>query len=176
MQSTLLPSSRSILGCKRVAQQPLQAARPCQMQRPAFRASATAQDKDLGFKTMRSGIKEAAADSILTPRFYTTDFDEMEQLFSMELNPNLDTEELEAMLKEFRTDYNQTHFVRNETFKKAADNVQVSTGCLGQPARCRMHGPCWHDTRGAGRLLCLHEAGGLDLCSHAFISIAGLTG
>jgi magnesium-protoporphyrin IX monomethyl ester (oxidative) cyclase len=51
----------------------------------------------------------------------------MEQLFSMELNPNLDTEELEAMLKEFRTDYNQTHFVRNETFKKAADNVQGDT-------------------------------------------------
>ena len=140
MQSTLLPSSRSILGCKRVAQQPLQAARPCQMQRPAVRASATAQDKDLGFKTMRSGIKEAAADSILTPRFYTTDFDEMEQLFSMELNPNLDTEELEAMLKEFRTDYNQTHFVRNETFKKAADNVQVSIQCLGRRAHHRMHG------------------------------------
>lgn len=27
------------------------------------------------------------------------------------------------MLKEFRTDYNQTHFVRNETFKQAADNI-----------------------------------------------------
>lgn len=28
------------------------------------------------------------------------------------------------MLTEFRTDYNQTHFVRNETFKKAADSIQ----------------------------------------------------
>ena len=27
------------------------------------------------------------------------------------------------MLKEFRTDYNQTHFVRNDTFKKAADKI-----------------------------------------------------
>ena len=27
------------------------------------------------------------------------------------------------MLKEFRTDYNQTHFVRNDTFKKAADSI-----------------------------------------------------
>ena len=33
-------------------------------------------------------------------------------------------EEFEAMLSEFRTDYNQTHFVRNETFKKAADGIQ----------------------------------------------------
>ena len=33
---------------------------------------------------------------MLTPRFYTTDFDEMEQLFSLELNPNLPMEELEV--------------------------------------------------------------------------------
>lgn len=33
---------------------------------------------------------------MLTPRFYTTDFDEMEQLFSQELNPNLDMAELEV--------------------------------------------------------------------------------
>ena len=32
--------------------------------------------------------------------------------------------EFEAMLHEFQTDYNQTHFVRNESFKKAADNIQ----------------------------------------------------
>ena len=87
------------------------------------RAAATVAEKDasLGFKTMRSGIKEAAAESVLTPRFYTTDFDEMEELFSLEKNPNLDMDEFDAMLSEFKTDYNQTHFVReNETFKKAA--------------------------------------------------------
>lgn len=33
---------------------------------------------------------------MLTPRFYTTDFDEMEQLFSQDLNPNLDMAELEV--------------------------------------------------------------------------------
>ncbi|CAK0784728.1 Member of the CCCH zinc finger [Coccomyxa viridis] len=89
------------------------------------RAAATVAEKDasLGFKTMRSGIKEAAAESVLTPRFYTTDFDEMEELFSLEKNPNLDMDEFDAMLSEFKTDYNQTHFVRNETFKKAADNI-----------------------------------------------------
>jgi hypothetical protein len=31
-----------------------------------------AQTETLGFKTMRDGIKEASAESILTPRFYTT--------------------------------------------------------------------------------------------------------
>jgi hypothetical protein len=39
---------------------------------------------------------QAAAESVLTPRFYTTDFDEMELLFSQELNPNLDMSELEV--------------------------------------------------------------------------------
>jgi len=29
------------------------------------------------------------------------------------------------MLHEFKLDYNQKHFVRNETFKKAADSIQV---------------------------------------------------
>ena len=33
---------------------------------------------------------------MLTPRFYTTDFEEMEQMFSLELNPNLNMEELEV--------------------------------------------------------------------------------
>uniref|UniRef100_A0A7S3QSB4 magnesium-protoporphyrin IX monomethyl ester (oxidative) cyclase n=1 Tax=Dunaliella tertiolecta TaxID=3047 RepID=A0A7S3QSB4_DUNTE len=86
-------------------------------------ANAPATD-ELGFKKMREGIKEASEESILTPRFYTTDFDEMEELFSLEKNPNLPLEELEAMLTEFKQDYNQKHFVRNESFKKAADNVQ----------------------------------------------------
>lgn len=85
---------------------------------------AASSDEALGFKMMRKGVKEASADTVLTPRFYTTDFDEMERLFSLELNPNIDMAEIEACLREFRTDYNQTHFVRNDSFKKAADNVQ----------------------------------------------------
>ena len=88
---------------------------------------AKAADETLGFKTMRTGIKEAADDTVLTPRFYTTDFDEMERLFSLELNPHLDMSEIEACLREFRTDYNQTHFVRNDSFKRAADNVEGQT-------------------------------------------------
>ena len=92
--------------------------------RTVCKAAAAAAEQNLGFKTMRKGIKEAAADTVLTPRFYTTDFDEMERLFSLELNPNIDMAEIDACLREFRTDYNQTHFVRNDSFKKAADNVQ----------------------------------------------------
>jgi len=51
----------------------------------------------------------------------------MEEMFSLENNPNLPMEELEAMLAEFRLDYNQRHFVRNDAFKAAADNVQGPT-------------------------------------------------
>ena len=59
-----------------------------QQSRVAFRAQparASAQaapagtdEQQLGFNMMRKGIKEASAETVLTPRFYTTDFDEME--------------------------------------------------------------------------------------------------
>ena len=71
-------------------------------------------------------LQQASADTVLTPRFYTTDFDQMEEMFNLEKNPSLPMDEFEAMLSEFSTDYNQTHFVRNETFKKAAEGVQVT--------------------------------------------------
>ena len=80
-------------------------------------------DQETGIKKMRDGIKEAASENLLTPRFYTTDFDEMEQLFSKEINPNLDEDELVAILQEFREDFNQKHFVRNDSFKAAADGI-----------------------------------------------------
>ena len=60
-------------------------------------------------------------------RFYTTDFDEMADLFDLNKNPDLRMDELEAMLNEFRRDYNQTHFVRNDTFKAAADKITGPT-------------------------------------------------
>lgn len=59
--------------------------------------------------------------------FFCSDFDEMEQLFSQQINPNLDMAELEAMCTEFKNDYNQRHFVRNETFKKAAEGITGET-------------------------------------------------
>ena len=80
-------------------------------------------DTETGIKKMRDGIKEASDENLLTPRFYTTDFDEMEQLFSKEINPNLDESELVAILQEFQEDFNQKHFVRNDSFKTAADGI-----------------------------------------------------
>jgi len=88
------------------------------------RATGTMVDDKTGIKKMRDGIKEAADENLLTPRFYTTDFDEMEQLFSTEINPNLDESEIFSILNEFRDDFNQKHFVRNDEFKAAADGIQ----------------------------------------------------
>jgi len=100
------------------------AAKPMRLVRAS---AAVTDDKNMGFKTMRDGIKVAADESVLTPRFYTTDFDEMERLFSVELNPNLDMAEINASLNEFRQDYNQKHFVRNASFKDAADKISGET-------------------------------------------------
>jgi len=41
----------------------------------------------------------------------------VQQMFSHELNPQLDMAEFEATLKEFQEDYNQKHFVRNDSFQ-----------------------------------------------------------
>ena len=67
-------------------------------------------------------IKDPVKDTILTPRFYTTDF---EAMAAMDLRPN--EEELEAICEEFRKDYNRHHFVRNEAFEGAAEKLDPET-------------------------------------------------
>ena len=67
-------------------------------------------------------FKQPVRDTILTPRFYTTDFDAMA---SMDLKPN--EEELEAICEEFRKDYNRHHFVRADEFDGAADKLDPET-------------------------------------------------
>ncbi|MEX1323698.1 MAG: magnesium-protoporphyrin IX monomethyl ester (oxidative) cyclase [Synechococcaceae cyanobacterium] len=67
-------------------------------------------------------IKDPVKDTILTPRFYTTDFDAMA---AMDLRPN--EAELEAICEEFRKDYNRHHFVRNAEFEGAADKLDPET-------------------------------------------------
>ena len=67
-------------------------------------------------------IKDPVKDTILTPRFYTTDFDAMA---AMDLRPN--EAELEAICEEFRKDYNRHHFVRNEEFEGAAEKLDPET-------------------------------------------------
>eukprot|EP00741_Cyanophora_paradoxa_P008919 tig00001409_g8633.t1 len=64
-----------------------------------------------------------AAESILTPRFYTTDFDALENL---DISFNL--EEIEAINQEFKNDYNRDHFVRDESFSsKDWDDIKGDT-------------------------------------------------
>ncbi|XP_048429253.1 magnesium-protoporphyrin IX monomethyl ester [oxidative] cyclase, chloroplastic [Pyrus x bretschneideri] len=75
-------------------------------------------------KTPKKAPKTPPKETLLAPRFYTTDFDEMETLFNTEINKKLNEAEFEALLQEFKTDYNQTHFVRNKEFKEAADKLQ----------------------------------------------------
>ena len=74
------------------------------------------------FNEIRPGVKAPASDTILTPRFYTTDFDRMA---TMDIAVNED--ELQAILEEFRTDYNRHHFVRSEVFDRSWDHISGDT-------------------------------------------------
>ena len=74
------------------------------------------------FEEVRPGVKSPADETILTPRFYTTDFDEVANM-----DISLNEEELQAILEEFRVDYNRHHFVRNEKFQKSWDNISGET-------------------------------------------------
>ncbi len=69
--------------------------------------------------------KVPTAESLLTPRFYTTDFEAM---------ANLDIEsnkaELEAIIEEFRVDYNQHHFVRDQEFTQSWAHFDKRTKSL----------------------------------------------
>jgi magnesium-protoporphyrin IX monomethyl ester (oxidative) cyclase len=57
-------------------------------------------------------------ETILTPRFYTTDFEEMA---SMDI---FDTKaDFEAILQEFKADYNRKHFKRDQDFDQSWDHL-----------------------------------------------------
>uniref|UniRef100_A0A1Z1MBD6 Magnesium-protoporphyrin IX monomethyl ester [oxidative] cyclase n=1 Tax=Vertebrata thuyoides TaxID=2006970 RepID=A0A1Z1MBD6_9FLOR len=64
-------------------------------------------------------------ETLLTPRFYTTDFEEMASL-----DISLNTEEFEALLQEFRYDYNKKHFIRDEEFNKSWNTLDNNTKIL----------------------------------------------
>ena len=64
-------------------------------------------------------------ETLLTPRFYTTDFEEMAQL-----DISINIEEFEALLKEFRADYNRQHFIRDEEFERSWQNLDSKTKAL----------------------------------------------
>lgn len=66
--------------------------------------------------------KTAVKETLLTPRFYTTDFDVMAK---MDLSSQ--EEELKAMIAEMKNDYNRNHFVRDEDFEKDWSNIDETT-------------------------------------------------
>ncbi|RDH47366.1 magnesium-protoporphyrin IX monomethyl ester (oxidative) cyclase [Fischerella thermalis] len=66
----------------------------------------------------KAGIKQPSQETILTPRFYTTDF---ETAASLDLSAQ--ETELKAMLEEMRADYNRHHFVRDETFEQSWEHI-----------------------------------------------------
>lgn len=64
-------------------------------------------------------------ETLLTPRFYTTDFEEMSSL-DISLNKN----EFEAILEEFRIDYNRQHFIRDDEFNRSWIELDNETKAL----------------------------------------------
>lgn len=65
-----------------------------------------------------SQSKQLDKETLLNPRFYTTDFNEMGKL---DISSNL--EEFEALLEEFRADYNRQHFIRDKEFSQSWEQI-----------------------------------------------------
>ena len=71
---------------------------------------------------LKPSVKTSVQETLLTPRFYTTDF---EAMANMDISSQ--EEELKAMIAEMRTDYNRSHFVRDEEFKQSWDQIDEKT-------------------------------------------------
>ncbi|MBD2343538.1 magnesium-protoporphyrin IX monomethyl ester (oxidative) cyclase [Anabaena subtropica] len=69
-------------------------------------------------QTLKPGVKAPVQETLLTPRFYTTDFDAVANL---DISAN--ETEIRAIVEELRADYNRHHFVRDEEFKQSWDHV-----------------------------------------------------
>ncbi|TAE59705.1 MAG: magnesium-protoporphyrin IX monomethyl ester (oxidative) cyclase [Nostocales cyanobacterium] len=70
-------------------------------------------------KTPNPGIKHPSQETVLTPRFYTTDFET-----AANLDLSAQESELQAMLAEMRADYNRHHFVRDEEFEQSWEHIE----------------------------------------------------
>jgi magnesium-protoporphyrin IX monomethyl ester (oxidative) cyclase len=67
-------------------------------------------------------VKEGAQETLLTPRFYTTNFKEIAEL---DIRSNLD--EIKCIVEEFRVDYNRDHFIRDKEFLNTWDSFDTKT-------------------------------------------------
>ncbi|WP_421654325.1 magnesium-protoporphyrin IX monomethyl ester (oxidative) cyclase [Leptothermofonsia sp. ETS-13] len=65
---------------------------------------------------------KAIQENLLTPRFYTTNFD---VVASLDLTPQ--QRQLEVMLAEMQADYNRHHFVRDESFNQSWEHLDEVT-------------------------------------------------
>lgn len=65
-----------------------------------------------------SSTDMASEDTILSPRFYTTDFDAMDRL-----NVDLVRREWDAVISDLRADFNRKHFVKTTEFEKGFDEL-----------------------------------------------------
>ena len=66
--------------------------------------------------------KSNSKETLLTPRFYTTNFKEIS-----ELDISSNQEEIEAIVEEFRIDYNRDHFIRDKEFLTTWDFFDTKT-------------------------------------------------
>ena len=66
-----------------------------------------------GSTKSNASTTQARTETLLTPRFYTTDFDAMDKLDMSGIR-----EEWDQLMEEFRDDNNQSHFQRDENFEK----------------------------------------------------------
>jgi len=66
--------------------------------------------------------KDASNETLLTPRFYTTNFKEM-----AELDISSNVKEIQAIVEEFRVDYNRDHFIRDKEFLNTWDFFDEKT-------------------------------------------------
>ena len=81
-------------------------------------ASLQSKSETVAFAETEPRIQE----TVLTPRFYTTNFEA-----AVDMDLSLQQPELEAMLEEMRTDYNRYHFVRNESFDRTWEDIDGKT-------------------------------------------------